>query len=206
MDYTRHRHSPGPRVASAGATTTTFSQSPSFGQALSQQPYGTHSLNEDGVEAMTPRPNNEVDEDEGQEVSWWSSYNQGGSNQTPRAATFVQVADADVPASTDGFISLMDTPFSTAPASPSKQTPPPKHNKIDDDEEEDLGFGNFKPKKSPSGEDQPQAAAPVRAATAARPGKGDFHTKDVVINKMDRHTANSEWGVWFVDIQMVEGR
>ncbi|KAJ7582686.1 Sec23-binding domain of Sec16-domain-containing protein [Mycena floridula] len=120
--------------------------------------------------ATTPRPALDGP-DEGQEVSWWgAAYN--GNTQTPTAATFVQVSDSGLP-SADGFVSLMDnTPFATAPASPARQSNYSTPQVHDDDE--DLGFGNSKPrdrrpdegdeKRASTEGDAPKEAAPARPA------------------------------------------
>ncbi|KAJ7285815.1 Sec23-binding domain of Sec16-domain-containing protein [Mycena rebaudengoi] len=111
MEHVRRRPSPpaAPRISSANASTTTFAQAPSFVQA-----YGNYSPNPYSPSMNTPRPSAEIkessEEDGGQEVTWWGSSAYGNSdsaNQTPMAATFMQV-DSGVPASSDGFISLMD--------------------------------------------------------------------------------------------------
>ncbi|KAF9264646.1 hypothetical protein L218DRAFT_862380 [Marasmius fiardii PR-910] len=137
MDYgPRRKASPGPRIASASAYTTTFAQSRTMGQARSiYSPPGTAKQEE---------------EDEGQEVSWWGSSGYGGDDgKTPRTATFVQLGAADQPVSTseDGLISLMDN--NSYVPQPSAKTSERSQPTLDEDEE-DLGFGNSKPKSKPS--------------------------------------------------------
>lgn len=148
MDYTRHRHSPVQHItsasASAGPATTTFSESSSFTQ-ISDITTTT------GV-SKTPR-----DSEGAQEVSWWSGLSYANSNQTPTAATFVQVANTGVPP-TDGFISLMDNaPMVTAAPSGKNSY---QENRGDD--EEDLGFGNSKGRQNerPSDHSAPQTERP----------------------------------------------
>ncbi|THU91134.1 hypothetical protein K435DRAFT_674707 [Dendrothele bispora CBS 962.96] len=143
MDYSRPKPSPGPRVASASAATTTFAQAQSFGQAVSQySPYSHFGNGDSSQDLMTPRPTLESTEEEGQEATWWGS----SSAATPTATSFVQLHSAPTAASSDGFVSLMDdTNF--APAS--KPQPAQRQNFVEDDEE-DLGFGNSKPRSKPA--------------------------------------------------------
>ncbi|KAJ7046799.1 Sec23-binding domain of Sec16-domain-containing protein [Mycena alexandri] len=163
MDHVRRRPSPpAPRIASANASTTTFAQAPSFVQA-----YNNYSTNPYSPSMATPKPHTETprEEDEagGQEVSWWgsSSYGNDSANQTPVAATFMQV-DSGVSASSDGFISLMDdASYSVAPVAQTK-----RDQQAEDADEDDLGFGNSKPAPKKEGEEaetptdiQPNAAA-----------------------------------------------
>ncbi|RDB24374.1 COPII coat assembly protein SEC16 [Hypsizygus marmoreus] len=110
MDYTKRKPSPGPRIVSANASTTTFSNSPSFGQALNgQRAYNGYSPSEDLV---TPRPSLTTNDEEStvQVASWWgsSAYDEGPTTQTPTAASFMPVDESAVAALSDGFISLMD--------------------------------------------------------------------------------------------------
>lgn len=164
MDYQRRRPSPAPRIASAGPATTTFGQSMSFGQAFSERaPYAASN------DMMTPRPSLETtEEDEGQEVWWGGSY--GASTETPTTATFMKPASSGLPPSSEGFVSLMDstpTPFATTPEPTYKnQTQRPTH----DEDEDDLGFGNSKPKEKPQEGDSPKAGETPKAAPQ-RPGK-----------------------------------
>ncbi|KAK7020573.1 protein transport protein sec16 [Favolaschia claudopus] len=176
MDHVRRRPSPPshPRVASANASTTTFAQAPSFVQA-----YNNYSPNPYSPSMATPRPNSETvtsNEEEmgqdGQEVSWWgsSSYANDSANQTPMAATFVQV-DSEVTSSSEGFISLMDNAtYTVKPAAAKSQADRPKSVE-DADEEDDLGFGNSKPKSQTEKEGTVSSAAP--AATAPPPERPD---------------------------------
>ncbi|KAJ7155946.1 Sec23-binding domain of Sec16-domain-containing protein [Mycena crocata] len=161
MDHVRRRPSPpAPRIASANASTTTFAQAPSFGQA-----YNSYSPNPYSPSMNTPRPGTEAthEEDTGQEVSWWgsSSYGNDSANQTPMAATFMQV-DSGISSSSDGFISLMDNAsYSVAPVAQAGGAT--KRSATDEDDEDDLGFGNSKnAAKKEEGEEK--TAAPTPAA------------------------------------------
>ncbi|KAJ6547614.1 Sec23-binding domain of Sec16-domain-containing protein, partial [Mycena capillaripes] len=181
MDHVRRRPSPpAPRIASANASTTTFAQAPSFGQA-----YNSYSPNPYSPSLATPRPTMETttnEEDAGQEVSWWgsSSYANDSANQTPMAATFVQV-DSGVSSSSDGFISLMDdASYTVASSSHAKSA----SGTADVDDEDDLGFGNSKPAPKKESEEAPSTAA--SAAAAPPPERPNA-----------RPAAGAESGSWF---------
>ncbi|KAG7452475.1 uncharacterized protein BT62DRAFT_878913 [Guyanagaster necrorhizus] len=142
MDTIRRKQSPPmPRISSASATTTMFAPSHSFGQALSDyKPLDT--MNE--VDVATPKPSfDEADDDpSAQEVTWWGD---GLSSRTPTATNFVKLNDAVV-TSTDGFVSLMDNTTFSLSSPPAPASRPPHKFSEEEDEEEDLGFGNSKPK------------------------------------------------------------
>ncbi|KAG5638379.1 hypothetical protein H0H81_000390 [Sphagnurus paluster] len=180
MDYVTRRPSPGPRIASANASTTSFASAPSFGQALnSQHSYNGYSPSEDLV---TPRPSAAADDEStGQEAHWWGGTTY--AEDTPTAATFLRVDGNTVPAdaSSNGFISLMDSPSYTvgppAPLSASTQSSTQYEG-----EDEDLGFGNSKHKldkgenrqatTSPSPEPIKPTTQPESEATPAPAGGG----------------------------------
>ncbi|KAJ6596911.1 Sec23-binding domain of Sec16-domain-containing protein [Mycena vulgaris] len=168
MDHVRRRPSPpAPRIASANASTTTFAQAPSFGQA-----YNNYSPNPYSPSMNTPRPSTESthDEDTGQEVSWWgsSSYANDSANQTPMAATFMQV-DSGISSSSDGFISLMDNAsYSVAPTAQAKGDTQ-RSSAADEEDEDDLGFGNSKRALKKEKEEEAPPPASTAAAAPARP-------------------------------------
>ncbi|KIK57809.1 hypothetical protein GYMLUDRAFT_61199 [Collybiopsis luxurians FD-317 M1] len=156
MDQARQRYAPpSTKATSATASTTTFAQaqSRSFGPSLSPN------------DTLTPRPSSE--DDEGQEVSWWGS----SSAVTPTAATFVQLSGNALSPSSDGFVSLMDSQ-NYAVASTSHTTSNARMNH-DVEDEEDLGFGNSKPKfktenNGPDAQKEEPKAEPK--AEPSRPG------------------------------------
>ncbi|KAJ6496726.1 Sec23-binding domain of Sec16-domain-containing protein [Mycena vitilis] len=185
MDNVRRRPSPPPpRIASANASTTTFAQAPSFGQA-----YNSYTLNPYSPSVATPRANMEStrdEEDTGQELSWWgsSSYSVDSANQTPMAATFVQV-DSGVSSSSDGFISLMDdTSYSVASSARTKSGQQPSSSAANAEEEDDLGFGNSKP--PPKEDHQGSTSATAPTAKAPPPERPDI-----------KPNATAESGSWF---------
>ncbi|KAK0210780.1 Sec23-binding domain of Sec16-domain-containing protein [Desarmillaria ectypa] len=186
MDTIRRKQSPPmPRISSASATTTVFAPSHSFGQVLSDyKPLGT--MNE--ADIATPKPSfDETDDDPNtQEVTWWGD---GLSSRTPTATNFVKVNDAAV-TSADGFISLMDnTAFALAP--PPATASRPSHNvPNEEDEEEDLGFGNSKPKDQPFDDKHTESEEKKehKTATPERPG---------MFPKPVANSSGSSSGSWF---------
>lgn len=169
MDYVKRKPSPGPRISSAGAATTTFANTPSFGQALSNH----RSLNgyspQDNIATARPPLNTEEDDNPTQEATWWgsSAYDESSTTQTPTASTFLRVDEGALTPSSDGFVSLMDNDIysvaSKASANGTFQQPA--------DDEEDLGFGNSKRDKptSENGSSKPTPAVEVPKATAPPP-------------------------------------
>ncbi|KAJ7063353.1 Sec23-binding domain of Sec16-domain-containing protein [Mycena amicta] len=166
MDHVRRRPSPpAPRIASANASTTTFAQAPSYVQA-----YSNYAPNPYSPSMPTPRPTQQTTHEEevegGQEVSWWgsSAYGNDSANQTPVAATFMQV-DAGISSSSEGFISLMDEASYSVGAAQVDSSRQRQTSKVEDEEEEDdLGFGNSKrPQKN---DEKDKSAAPAPAASA----------------------------------------
>jgi hypothetical protein len=174
MEYSRpdaHRSSPGPRIASANASTTTFAQAPSFGQAVSGYGAANGHVSSYSSDTISPKSSLDTTDEEGNQVqtgTWWgSSYNEDSSTATPTAATFVRVEDAPVSSSSSGFISLMDDPsFSVSPSPPASRR---EQSSSYEDENEDLGFGNSKKEKEE--ENSKKAEEPAKAAAPERPGK-----------------------------------
>ncbi|KAL1728714.1 Sec23-binding domain of Sec16-domain-containing protein [Schizophyllum commune] len=138
-------------------------------------PYG-HSPNPYAASALSPiqdEPSPQTDkgeqQDQGQEVTWWGagSYsNTEQSSQTPKASNFVHLNEGLQVPQTDGFISLMDnapTPFSAPPSSMSfRNTDPPRNNAYDEEDMEDLGFGNSKKeRRSEEVEGKPEPEKPA---------------------------------------------
>lgn len=101
---------------------------------------------------------------------WWGSNEEAA--QTPTAATFLPPENNIAQANSDGFISLMDSQsfiFESKPSSRQASSPG-----TDNSEDEDLGFGNSKPKQkakevegdegSPVKENTPATAKPAEKA------------------------------------------
>jgi COPII coat assembly protein SEC16 len=174
MDYApRRKASPGPKIASASASTTTFAQSRSYGQSMYSPP-GTAKQDQ-----ITPRSSTDIsEEDEGQEVSWWG----GDNGRTPTTANFMQFSADHAPvASSEGFISLMDNSNFAAHPQPSSSLRNVQHSSVEEEEEEDLGFGNSKKPQPKSldreGDDSKESAAKEKVPASAapqRPGNISF--------------------------------
>lgn len=175
MEYSRpdaRRSSPGPRIASANASTTTFAQAPSFGQAVNGYGAANGHMSSYSSDTISPKSSLDTTDEEGNQVqtgTWWgSSYTEDSSAATPTAATFVRVNDAPISSSSSGFISLMDDPsFSVSPSPPASRRE--QSSSYEDEDEEDLGFGNSKKEKEE--ENSKKAEEPAKAAAPERPGK-----------------------------------
>jgi len=106
--------------------------------------------------------------------SWWSA-NDATTVNTPKAATFLSVQDDMVQASSDGFISLMDSQsFAFESKPPSRQaTSISATDTLDDDE--DLGFGNSRAKPKEGAEraenSSQENTSPVANPAENAPGK-----------------------------------
>ncbi|KAK0459755.1 Sec23-binding domain of Sec16-domain-containing protein, partial [Desarmillaria tabescens] len=193
MDTIRRKQSPPlPRISSASATTTMFAPSHSFGQAFSDyKPLGT--MNE--VDVATPKPSSdEADDDPNtQEVTWWGD---GLSSRTPTATNFVKVDDAAV-TSADGFISLMDnTAFALAPP-PATASRSPNNVPDEVDEEEDLGFGNSKPKDKPFDDKNAESEEKKEQKTAAPERPGMFVLRFTPVANSSGSSSGSWFGRWW---------
>jgi len=115
-----------------------------------------------------------------QEATWWgSSYD---SSETPTATSFSRVEDSTTATSSEGFVSLMDdASYSVAPSRTESRA---SRHPEEDDEEEDLGFGNSKPKPKSGLKDEEvkntkegsssNKAEDTKPVEPARPGKFQF--------------------------------
>jgi hypothetical protein len=173
MEHLRRKQSPGPRVASASASTHTFAQSASFGQAVNGYSHAsTWHSNHGPNDTVTPGTSSNP---EGQEMSWWGSTYVAESVSTPTAATFVRIDNASIPSSSEGgFISLMD-------ASEIPQTSFKNHSSSREEEDEaDLGIGNTSMDKAkPSNVDGNQPALSAEKMEPAKlepPGEYSIRT------------------------------
>ena len=175
IDYIRRKHSPGPRIASANAATTTFAQAPFFGQDSNHYipNKSTHTLDTANLDALTPRQSSDSQDSGGnQEVAWWgSSYTSESSARTPTATSYLRIDESRASSSSSGFISLMDdASFSV--------TPTVSHPQESHDEEDELGLGNpSKREKTSDADDKvpklsPTDKAEPMKATAEKTRKG----------------------------------
>lgn len=150
IDYTQtinRKPSPRPKVLSANAATSTFSQAYGNGHT----PYNVNQIDSSSAED-TAKGDGRL----GTSPWWGSSNGTTTANATPTAASFLRVNTDGLPEGEGPqFISLGDndslfTPSvtpSVAPSSPRFATEPSSY-----DEDDDLGLGNSKPKKKSSAE------------------------------------------------------
>jgi len=153
------------KIASASAATSTFAQANAFSNHYGGGPYGVPS-----AKAANPTSPTEDGEAPAQELNmpWWGSYGAEDSGATPTAASFVR---SDEPANADlnGFVSLMDTPSPMASSAPSASVSR-QESSYEDDDEDDLGFGNKKPSKAKESEDEkPNGKAADKAKAPPSP-------------------------------------
>lgn len=100
--------------------------------------------------------------------SWWEQS--GASNTTPTNATFMKIDERSISQSDDGFISLMDSSsYSVGPSTPISMSSRYNH---EEDEEDDLGLGNSKPKPFKAEANTAEDATVEKVATPAaeKPG------------------------------------
>jgi COPII coat assembly protein SEC16 len=154
--------SPGPRIVSANAATTHFSQA---------------SLNYSGYPRANPTNgayqhlDNETSDVGFRAASWWgSSSPEDSSTTTPTVAMFPN--DGSSPPS--GFVSLMDVPSS--PAVPTSNVPMRSSTLAthDEDDDDDLGLENSSRRRkaslNDSGVSDTPAPDPKAAQTRSQPG------------------------------------
>ncbi|KAG5342761.1 hypothetical protein C0989_008711 [Termitomyces sp. Mn162] len=181
IDYTRPKPTPpAPRVASANASTTSFTP---YGQSFGGQRSSNGYSPSDNL--VTSRPSLVPEEDEGaaQEAAWWAgtAYAESSATATPTVRTFMRVDEGAIPASqsSEGFITLMDSAsYSIAPQTSSSQSSMQTSTNPDGDEE-DLGFGNSsiktqrEVKREPShdGSETTSSASPEPAKAAPPPAE-----------------------------------
>jgi len=107
--------------------------------------------------------------------SWWSGANDATTTNTPKAATFLSVQDDMVQASSDGFISLMDSQSFAFESKPPSRQASSSSAIVTPNDEEDLGFGNSKAKPKEGAEWAENSAqentSPVANPVENAPGK-----------------------------------
>jgi len=164
-----HRNSsPTPRVASASAATTLFSQASSNYTGYPQA---------DATNGSYHRLENELSDGETRTGTWWGSLNTEDPDATPPAVAMFSDNDRSSPPS--GFVSLMDAPpIPAIPVSGIPSRTPTLATQGDEDEDEDLGLGNSNKRKSSlndSGASQNSISAQDSKATEintrSQPGK-----------------------------------
>lgn len=184
IDYLRRKPSPVPRIPSASATNASFGDLPSRGQT--QSPYGYPY----GQPDVTPRAdrgsllsNVEVEQEGSldtpsgpQVASWWSDA------PTPTASSFAHPESSNG-ASTEGFVSLMDS-SSYTPA-PTQRTQSSSY--LDDvDEEDGLGLGNSSNRAKAKAETHPEQTQSRPAAEVKKsepsPTEADKSSKYLAVS------------------------
>ena len=173
MDHLRpgiRQASPAPYAYSANASTTSFYQADSSYNAFSHGRSDSSPIEE--------KTSSNDANTQSQNSPWWGSNDDAAA--TPTTATFYDVGSSPA-LDTSGFISPMDTPsFAPTPSPmPSKSTTPhPQSSYNDDEDAEDLGFGNKKKKSVESKKDEDEAdpessSAPAKTTPppAAKPSK-----------------------------------
>lgn len=162
MDHIRphDRQSPVQRLASAGVWTTNFSAPPTSVYGTNGvNGYGHHQQTSSGLTSGENSPSIANGENDGPPRSpWWDSM-KTSDTQTPTAATFQQQEGEN----TGNFVSLMDD--IPMPSIPSSHRSTPQVVQEEDEDEEDLGFGNNANKKrTPSNNgDANEASGPATA-------------------------------------------
>ncbi|KDQ60805.1 hypothetical protein JAAARDRAFT_190947 [Jaapia argillacea MUCL 33604] len=151
MDYTRpfgRKSSPVARTASADGF---YAQSP-YGGQLPNGYGGTP--NQNGGSHYNGSASSDQPAPSADAGPWWSSAYTAESNEaTPTASNFVHPED-NAGIGSSGFISLMDDPV--MPSSSYSPTTPSGSQSIQEEDEEDLGFGNSKRSAKPT-QDNPKA-------------------------------------------------
>jgi len=146
MDHVRpqDRQSPVRRLASAGVLTTTFSAPPTSAYEINGvNDYGHRQQASSGLTSGENSPSTANGENDGPSMRspWWDSV-KVSDTQTPTAATFQQGGG-----DTGNFVSLMDD--IPMPSIPSSHRSTPQVVQEEEENEEDLGFGNNASKKQP---------------------------------------------------------
>ncbi|KAF8628402.1 hypothetical protein AX15_003926 [Amanita polypyramis BW_CC] len=142
LDYRKPKAISAPRVASAGAAVTAFSQPPVPGPPPNNQ---SQDMANSSVDLTTPKTANGGNADD-QEPIWWGNsepynYNDNPSARTPTATSFMRVDESTVKTTQEGFISLMDAPtFSPITSSTTRDSL--NQRPVSEEDIEDLGFGN----------------------------------------------------------------
>lgn len=168
----RRRASPVARTASVGPGV--------YGEAYSS-PYGNGYGYQPGAnagDAANPESNG-IDTDVDVDVNglpqapaqndWWSGLSESNT-ATPMMPAFSQVNTSDL-GDSSGFVSLASTPSFGTPLNPATSLRSPVH-RVDEEEDEDLGFGNSKAKSKPVSDDKSVGGRPTPAAPTEPEKKG----------------------------------
>jgi COPII coat assembly protein SEC16 len=172
LDHYKPKIASTPRVASANAAVTSFSQLPIQSPNVDDQPQNTRSP---GADTLTPKMTND-DTIGDQDPVWWSSSSSYDSfTKTPTATSFMRVEESVARTTSEGFISLMDAPtFSNITSNTVRESPPLSHPITEEEDVEDLGFSNTKKEMKIAGNNDvagpSQSAEPQKNTEPAKTG------------------------------------
>lgn len=184
--------SPTPRIASANAATTSFSQASSNYNGYSQ----ANAMND-----LYQRPENESLDGDARASPWWESSNTEDSS-TPTVTMFPN----DRSSSPSGFVSLMDVspPIPAIPASSVAIRSPTLATQ--DEDEDDLGLGNSFNNMNVSSNESGTSASdssvpeskPIETDTRSRPGNASKLSSIIcrahlVVEESKSNQQSSSW-------------
>ncbi|KAI0748222.1 Sec23-binding domain of Sec16-domain-containing protein [Daedaleopsis nitida] len=172
MDHVRpfqRTGSPIARVASANAAT--FADAASYGQARANGAYGNGYTPAQGLNHLDSHGDVSGQHSKPPTTGSWGWGASESEVATPTASTFVSLDDQPSSGtSNSGFISLMDD-VSTPTASKLMNTTTPRASQqaFDEDDEEDLGFGNKNLKRKTDKPENGHAASETAAKEEEKP-------------------------------------
>ncbi|OCH94992.1 hypothetical protein OBBRIDRAFT_788730 [Obba rivulosa] len=190
MDHVRpfeRKPSPIPRVSSASATTTTFTNGSLYTQALNGYAFGS-AAKHNPADVKQDEASSSDDAQSHEQLNspstglWWGSSEAGSGAPTPTASTFVHLDEEPaVEGPPNGFFSLMDDPaFSITPTAlkPADSVANGGSRSDFEDEEDDLGLGNSskRAKARESTEREDSTPAQVEEVKPAQPQKPELKT------------------------------
>lgn len=139
---------------------------------VSNDSYSPGNIQNPSEGLQTPRPSADVG-GVSREATWWgsNSYADGSSVQTPTASSFSPASHAVPASSSEGYISPVDTnPRANETRSWNENS---MRSVVDEEDVEDLGFGNSKQNKEKL-EDKPTPAANATLSRMPIPEKSDI--------------------------------
>ena len=188
LDHYKPKVTSTPRVASASAAVTSFSRPPAQGLNADDQPQNTLSPSAD---TLTPKMTNDESIGDQGEPAWWGSLSSyDNSAKTPTATSFMRVEESVVRTTSEGFISLMDAPtFANITSNTARESPPHSHPIPEEDDVEDLGFGNTrKERKIADNNDAPGPSQPAEPQNKAEPAQTGILYRYLEVTKLDSST------------------
>lgn len=171
----RHRASPVARSATS-AVTASFQGTPGYGSPYSPYSPALGTSINTAPHTLATQGNGERETDPNQ--PWWGGSGESAS-ATPTAPNFMRVGDDSPAESGSGFVSLMDEPTNfAARQTVAHQAPQHSAPSGQDEDEEDLGFGNSSHRKKASSSEADKPAAtpeekPKEAPKESKPSAGE---------------------------------